>query len=1116
MLIAIAVIAVVAIAAVAAFMLLNNNGGNKEDNTDTSEYLTDDSGKATISSVNTKLLVFGNANNDVYLNNDDVTFIQNIVDGKSTWNKTKNPLADTNADGKITKEDVSLLKCFIAGKSAPMFYVNDLLETVKITFPLTGKIAIGGAMDADLLKIIGKYDLITATLDGDYDESVYSGASKWTRLGSYPFDYEKVVASGATVVMGQGGYVYDATFDDKVKAGYPSFPIDQIKLHEARWINGIEGIASTITLGALFGSFDNSQYKAYLDYMNNINTILDKATSGISAGDEKSYILLTSHSCNSPSDLGIDTMSTGLENYADVATVVNLKMTNAYPIGPEGYITGLSVENILKYDPDVLFVEAVSVNTYEDYVATVSKIAGWFTSAGYDGKIIGKYDLIAATLDGDYDESVYPGASKWTRLGSYPFDYEKVVASGATVVMGQGGYVYDATFDQKVKSGYSSFPIDQIKLHEARWINGIEGIASTITIGALFGSFDNEQYQKYLDYMDNINNILDKATSSISSGNEMSYILLTSHSCNSPSDLGIDTMSTGLENYADVATVVNLKMTNAYPIGPEGYITGLSVENILKYDPDVLFVEAVSVNNYDDYVATVNKIAAWFTSAGYDGKIIGTSFNVMGGASSIALLPILSTYVYGTADYSESSAWRDLVYYYNTFLGEDYTVESIKKTIIAPFIVTTSTQSVDDPFSCLTANSGKATVSSVNTKLLVFGNANNDVFLDESDIRLVQSYVDGKATWDKTKNPLADTNADGKITPEDVDLLRCFLNRDTAPMFYVNDLLETVKITFPLTGKIAIGGAMDADLLKILGKYDLIAATLDGDYDESVYPGASKWTRLGSYPFDYEKVVASGATVVMGQGGYVYDATFDQKVKSGYSSFPIDQIKLHEARWINGIEGIAATITIGALMNCFDNEKYQQYLDYMDNINEILNKATAGISAGEEKSYILLTSHSCNSPSDLGMDTMSTGLENYADVATVVNLKMTNAYPLGSEGYITGLSVENILRYDPDVIFVEAVSVNTYEDYIATVNKIAGWFRSAGYDGQIIGVSFSVIGGASSISLLPILSTYVYGTDSYSEESAWEDLVYYYNNFLGGNYTVDSIKKTINAPFIVA
>ncbi|MBR4181498.1 MAG: hypothetical protein IKQ57_05125, partial [Candidatus Methanomethylophilaceae archaeon] len=61
----------------------------------------------------------------------------------------------------------------------------------------------------------------------------------------------------------------------------------------------------------------------------------------------------------------------------------------------------------------------------------------------------------------------------------------------------------------------------------------------------------------------------------------------------------------------------------------------------------------------------------------------------------------------------------------------------------------------------------------------------------------------------------------------------------------------------------------------------------------------------------------------------------------------------------------------------------------------------------------------------------------------------------------------------------------------------------------------SVIGGASSISLLPILSTYVYGTDSYSEESAWEDLVYYYNNFLGGNYTVNSIKKTINAPFTV-
>ena len=81
----IAVVVVIAVAACAALMLSGDGGSDSSDD-NTIDYLTPDSGKAKVSSVDTKLLVFGNANNDVYLDEKDVQFIQDIVDGKDLVN----------------------------------------------------------------------------------------------------------------------------------------------------------------------------------------------------------------------------------------------------------------------------------------------------------------------------------------------------------------------------------------------------------------------------------------------------------------------------------------------------------------------------------------------------------------------------------------------------------------------------------------------------------------------------------------------------------------------------------------------------------------------------------------------------------------------------------------------------------------------------------------------------------------------------------------------------------------------------------------------------------------------------------------------------------------------
>jgi len=415
----------------------------------------------------------------------------------------------------------------------------------------------------------------------------------------------------------------------------------------------------------------------------------------------------------------------------------------------------------------------------------------------------------------------------------------------------------------------------------------------------------------------------------------------------------------------------------------------------------------------------------------------------------------------------------------------------------------------------LTAKSGTAKVASIDTKLLVFGNANNDVYLNNDDVKFIQDIVDGKANWNKKVNPLADTNADGEITDKDVGLLKQFIAGKSAPMFYLDSNLNTSMIQFPLTGKIAVGGYNDVDMLKIIGKDDLVVACVnDMEPNEKEYPGSSKWVKIGSYPYDYEKVISTGANITLGQP-YMYDQTFDSLALNGYKSFRMDSVKLHEARYMHGVEGIACTITLGALMNAFDNSLYKSYLDYVDNINTIVDKATANITAGKELSYALLVTHACNSPGDIGIDNWAIGEENYGDVATVANLKMVNAYPAVEGGYITGLDLEKVLQYKPDVIFIEAVGVNTPKEFHDKVAEVSGWIRSAGFTGKIVGITYSVIGNAPSVSVLPLLSSLIYGENYYKEADAWKDLALYYNTFLGMNFTVDELKESMYGAYLV-
>ncbi len=422
---------------------------------------------------------------------------------------------------------------------------------------------------------------------------------------------------------------------------------------------------------------------------------------------------------------------------------------------------------------------------------------------------------------------------------------------------------------------------------------------------------------------------------------------------------------------------------------------------------------------------------------------------------------------------------------------------------------------VDDYDLYITPSSGTAKVLEAPSKLLVFGNANNDCYLDSSDISFIQSIVDGKSSWSKSQNPYADTNADGKVISDDVSLLKRFLNGEKASMFYNNSFLETMKVKFPLTGKVCFTGTNDADLFRLINKESVLHATRDTVVGNPNYAGSDKWVSIGKTPYDYETVVQSGCNIVIGQP-YSFDETFLRLAEQGEKNYHLDIIRLCCARYINEIDGTACALTLGALFNSLKDQKYKDYADYISTADEIVKQVNDG--ATEKKTWIInYIGHGTKSSAELAIDNLSDNEINYADVGTLCNFKnMAPAYPVKSgDGYYEGLTVEDLISCNPDVIIIEADRANLSE-IKENVNTVADWYRNAGFKGVIIGTCFSVMGDSASVSLLPLLSHFIYGESAYPLEDAYRVLMDYYNKFLGGSYTMETIKDSWMTPFYVA
>ncbi len=362
----IAVVAVVVVAAVAvgAFIMMNNGGSNSDE----PEYITD--------SDYNRLLVFGNVNNDNYLDQKDLKMLEGMVDGSySGWSIKDHPYADVNTDGKVDSADITLLKKFLNGESATMYYLDWNLEINSVPFPLKGNVAVPYDSSLWIGQIVGFYDDVVymsrnVEFVKNLREDMFPGAAERIEAQGgtqkYAYDVERCLAADVKIALGDTNALPTTTIDKLEKAG-----ISAVLLPENREHNGLNWSNSVITLGVMMNKQENT--KEYITYLEDVSTQIEKAVEeATKAKEQKSYLLVY---CD-PYEPGwyVDIRGVDPELYGDVVTCEKLPLYSAMDPQGDGYIQ-TSVENILAIDPEVIifstwgpFMEDYTIDEYKALV----------------------------------------------------------------------------------------------------------------------------------------------------------------------------------------------------------------------------------------------------------------------------------------------------------------------------------------------------------------------------------------------------------------------------------------------------------------------------------------------------------------------------------------------------------------------------------------------------------------------------------------------------------------------------------------------------------------------------------------------------------------------------
>ncbi len=289
----IAVVVIVAGGAAAALVLLNDGGYRSTD-------------------VSGRLAILGNANNDDYLDSEDLKVIDQIIAGEKTLGEY--PLADANNDEVVDETDRELVQRMINREEMTIKYINGFDEVKDISYPIKRAVVVGtnAAMTVQAIGAVTSGKIVGTTGEAAKDTFLFSDLAVLPKVSTSVLaaDFDKVQEIGnvdTIVTMSSKSYL-------KNEATFTGAGINVVRISSS---DGLEAVSVALTLGYLFQ--EEERANQYAKLCDDVLTYVNEKAKTIAESDKRTILsfTMTNYVSGKSSDYyGLTTMVGG-NNLAD-------------------------------------------------------------------------------------------------------------------------------------------------------------------------------------------------------------------------------------------------------------------------------------------------------------------------------------------------------------------------------------------------------------------------------------------------------------------------------------------------------------------------------------------------------------------------------------------------------------------------------------------------------------------------------------------------------------------------------------------------------------------------------------------------------------------------------